>query len=366
MRGAITRWPASDNSNRHALIAVTQYAHSVAADSLIAASMADHNGTVRGVLLVINQNGPFAPATANLLDAFRQPLATKLASIERWQPGRVETIVHHFSEALRGEKRKIVVLTALAVGIVMCLPMRYRVSAECELQPVVRRFVAAPFDGPLEAAMVRPGDLVCEGELLAKINPREIEYKLAGLRAELSRADQEKKGMVADHDFAGSKIAGLESDRLRLETELLEYRRGNLEIRSPLSGVVVSGDLKQSEGTPLTRGETLFEIAPLGQWVVELAIPESDFSHVRSGMPVEFYIHAFPDRQRTGTLERINPRAELKDHENVFIGEVKISDRENTLRPGMRGRAKITGDRYPLAWNLFHRAYYALRSTVGW
>ncbi len=208
--------------------------------------------------------------------------------------------------------------------------------------------------------------MVAQGELLARINPREIDFELAGLRADLSRAQQEQMGLMAKHDVAGSRIAELEAESLRLQTELLQYRRFNLDIVSPISGVVVSGDLKQSEGTPLSRGETLFEIAPLGKIVVEIAIAESDYSHVRVGMPVHFQVHALPQRQFVASLDRIHPRAELIEHENVFIGEVTIEDPENVLRPGMLGRATVIGDRHPLGWNLLHKAYYAFRSATGW
>ena len=172
------------------------------------------------------------------------------------------------------------------------------------MQPVQRRFVAAPLDGPLSNVAVRPGDTVAAGDLLATINPREIEYELAGVRAEWNRADQEKRGLIAQHDFAASKIASLETERLKLQTNLLEYRRDNLEIRSPIAGVVVAGDLKHSEGTPVTKGQTLFEVAPLGETVVEIAIPEHEWASVRTGMPVTFELYALPGQTKHGKLLR--------------------------------------------------------------
>ena len=75
--------------------------------------------------------------------------------------------------------------------------------------------------------------------MLAEIDPRELEYELSGINAELQRALQEKKGLMAERNVAGSQIAGLESQRLQSEADLLLHRRENLEIRSPISGVVV-------------------------------------------------------------------------------------------------------------------------------
>ena len=104
----------------------------------------------------------------------------------------------------------------------------------------------------------------------------------------------------------------------------------------------------------------MFEIAPLHSMVVEIAIEESDFTHVRDGMPVYFYVDSLAGQRFNGALERIHPRAELRDHDNVFIAEVQIQDHDGVLRPGMQGRATVVGDRHPLGWNLFHKAYYSL------
>ena len=116
----------------------------------------------------------------------------------------------------------------------------------------------------------------------------------------------------------------------------------------------------------MTRGETLFEIAPLGQMVVEIAVPEEDISHVEVGMEADFFFHAIPNRRWRGTVSKVHPQAEIRDHDNVFVAEVALEDTESLLRPGMRGRARIYGHRHMLGWNLFHKAYYAVQRSVGW
>lgn len=362
-RNSVTIWSCNELAERHALMAVAQLAKSLSATCITGTALSDSLGNDRGVVLAVNATDS---TSTNFLSAVSPSLASKLIGIQRLQPTAFENALRGFVDLVRGSQRNLILSVLLALGLLMLLPVRYKISAELELQPIKHRFIAVPFDGPLESSHVRPGDIVSKGDLLATINPREVEYELASIRAELNRAVQEKKGLMAEHDFAGSKIAGLESDRLRLQTDLLQHRRDNLEIRSPLSGVVVSGDLKQSEGMPMSRGETLLEIAPLGEMVVEIAVPESDVAHAREGMQVDFYVHALPSRMMSGTISRIHPRSELRNHDNVYIAEVRISDLENTLRPGMRGRAKIISDRHPLGWNLFHKAYFAMRQAAGW
>ena len=64
-------------------------------------------------------------------------------------------------------------------------------------------------------------------------------------------------------------------------------------------------------------------------------------------------------------LERIKLQ-EVIDNENVFIAEVEIPNDKQLLRPGMEGRARISADRHPLGWNLFHKAWYAALAWLGW
>ncbi len=371
-RSGMTQWPppgfreTSPNTTRSndssALMAISQWARIASVKQMAGVTLTDLGGDARGVLLIVDPQH----AATGLLPVLGVSLGAKLAGLERREPTAMESRLRELKALWDDRRRAIVLVLAAACVACMLLPLRYRISVDLEMRPVAQRFVAVPFDGPLKETHVRPGDVVQQGDLLATINPREIEYELAGVRAELSRAMQERKGLLAEHDFAGSQLAELESDKLRHQADLLEYQRNHLEIRSPIAGVVITGDLEPSEGMPLTRGETLFEIALLGQWVVEMAVPESDFDEIRVGMPVVFHVHAFPDQRLHGTVERIHPRAELRDHQNVFVAELRISDPQRRLRPGMRGRARIIGDRHTLAWNLFHKAYYALRRNLGW
>lgn len=361
-RGTKTCWPVRDATDRHALLAVSQLASALPCKIICGARMNSNEGVDVGVMLAID---PPETESVDRLGLLALPLASRLHGIEKTEPSAIESACRSLAKAARSRRRVLVALAVAVAFLLMFLPVRYRVSAEIELQPTQHRFVAVPFDGPLASAHVQPGDEVAKGDLLARINPREIEYELAGVRADLNRSIQEKKGQMVEHNAAGSRIATLESERLRLQTELLLYRRDNLEIRSPIAGVVVSGDLRQSEGMPMSRGETLFEIAPLGKMRVEIAVPEDEFTHVQAGMPVRFYLHAMPNRKIDGTISRLHPSAERRDQDSFFIAEVEIEDPDNILRPGMRGRAKIAAGRHPLGWNLFHKAYYALRDVVG-
>ncbi len=366
-RGSLTRWPHGNTNQRHSLLCVAQLAEQFAVKELVAIRLSQASGSVdekaHGALFVFEAS---ASCSERFLRVVADPVHSALSRIADSQPSRFEFALRALSQFARGRSRDLLVLGLMLACIVLMLPMRYRVSAPLELQPQTRRFIAVPFDGPLQSVSVRPGDLVEVGGPLAKINPREIEFELAGSLAEWNRAEQERKTLMAKHDFSGSKLAELEAERLRLKTELLQHQRDHLEVCSPIAGMVVSGDHSQSEGRPMTRGEALFEIAPLGNLLVEIAIPELDIAEVRTGMTVNYFLHSFPSRKMQGEIQRIQPRAVLREQENVFMAEVALHDPDGLYRPGMQGRASIVCDRHTLAWNLFHHAYFSARQWIGW
>ena len=75
--------------------------------------------------------------------------------------------------------------------------MPLKVGCPCRVQPKHRRFVSVPYEGRLEEALTEAGEVVKQGQLLARMDPREIEWELAGLTADLRRADKDRDTALA-------------------------------------------------------------------------------------------------------------------------------------------------------------------------
>ncbi|TWU08262.1 efflux RND transporter periplasmic adaptor subunit [Stieleria varia] len=367
-RGSLTDSGSTDPSQRHSLMAVKQFAKAAACKRVLGVALQDRDQRGGALLLCYDRaiSESQAATTLRCLDAVRVPLAGKLAAIDRNQPGRFRQWMLAWSDAKYHEKHKWLIAGIVLVGTLLCFPVTYHVAADCRLQPVLRRYVATPIDGPLEKVYVRPGDEVQSGDLLAKINSREINYQLAAKEADRERLAAKLKGQRARQEFAESTLTELELQSVQLEIDLLLHQRSHLEIRSPLSGMVVSGDLERSEGIPLRKGDTLMEIAPLTQMVVEISVPESELTHVESGMLARFQLYALPGQSLDATIGTVHPAAELIDNENVFVAEAVVEDSDGLLRPGMKGRVWVRSDKKTIAWIAFHRAYHAVRRSVGW
>jgi RND family efflux transporter MFP subunit len=286
--------------------------------------------------------------------------------LSRHQRGKIPARLSSLLDTKRRSRRLVLLGIGVAVAVVLAIPLPYKVSCECDVQPVTRRYVVAPYDGMLEQALVEPGDLVRSGQVVARMDGRETQWELAGLVAELNRAQKERDTSLAGLDTAAAQLSRLEMERLKLKIRVLENRAQNLEIKSPVDGVVISGDPKKMEGARLTVGQTLFEIGPVDQMQVQVAVPDEDISHVADGQPVTIRFESQPTRKYTGQVKKIHPRAEVKEQANVFIAEVALSNEDGTLRPGMYGRARVRTASHPVAWNLFHKVWQRVAFRMGW
>jgi multidrug efflux pump subunit AcrA (membrane-fusion protein) len=128
----------------------------------------------------------------------------------------------------------------------------------------------------------------------------------------------------------------------------------------------VQGDLVELMGAPVEVGNNLFELAGLSDLLVQVEIPEYQYRFARPGQAVRLYLEAFPYEVFTGQVERLHPRATTREERNVFLAELRLNNSDQKLRPGMKGRAQIAGDAFPLAWKWLHYPYEKARSFVGW
>lgn len=373
IRAGVAAWPVMDRSNRHALLAHQQLVESGFGSTVITMPMTTETGHSVGSLLVSFDDGPDQEAmreqtrlTAAFLRAGNESLAGCLCILQKLADSRLLNVAAWWRRTTSGRATHLAAWgTVFAIGI-LAIPMPYHVDCTLELQPVHRHFVAAPFDAPLAECLVEPGDVVAAGQLLARLDGREIRWELAEAEASLNKATRERNTQLNEREFGKAAVTAEEIERLKQRTELLQHRDAGLEVRSPAEGVVVSGDHREAIGVPLKTGQTLFEIAPLNSMVVELFIPEEDIRHVQPEMEVYVRFDAVPEQPVTAPLRMVHPAAEIRDGQNVFIGETTLSNESRLLRPGMKGDASIRTDRHSLGWILFHKPALWLLGWLGW
>ena len=367
LKNSLTVWPPQDDRERTASLALQRACEVLHASAVISAPIHDESGSVVGAWLFFGEPGfAFADSTRNFLLASQRPVGSHLKLLRRATETAWKRLARRSFCHLRTLKSKIAVVSACFLLALLLFPVPYKIRCDCHVQPIVRRFVAAPYDGKLEKTFVEPGDEVRLGDVVAKLDGRELRWELAGLEAEFGAARKRRESAMAVDDIADAQQAAYEMERFALKMDLIRDRLKNLEVRSPLTGIVISGDLRKAEGAPLAIGQTLFQIAPLDCMVVEVDIPEREIQYVRQGQLLEFRMDAYPQKTWVGEIARIFPKTEIRDIHSVYVAEVELDNQASELRPGMKGQAKIRGDRHAFGWNIFHKPYESFCMFVGW
>jgi RND family efflux transporter MFP subunit len=401
LRGSSALWPPQAADDRHALLAHKALAESEHAVAVLSTPLPTASGVAIGVVTcvfssrmanpladqvrhngvpaaAVEPRGEATPATwpaagaaetaaaARLLAIAAPSLALVLDAVRQREGGPATRCWRSLREALKGWRSAALAGAAVACLAALSLPLPYRIACECRVEPAVRRFVVAPHAGVLERVFAKPGEIVEEGQLLARMEDRALRLERPAIEAELHQAAKKRDVALAKNDSSARQIAELEIRQFASKLRLLDDRAEHLELPSPVKGVIASGDLERAEGATLEEGQSLFEIVLLDRMIVEIAVPDGEISHIRPGQPVDVRLDAYPGRAWSATLERVQPRAEIRDEQNVFVAEIELDNADERLRPGMKGRAKVATDRRPLGWILFHKPWEYVVKRLAW
>ena len=248
----------------------------------------------------------------------------------------------------------------------MAVPLPYWPQRLCVVEPASKSFVASPIDGRIRQALVRPGDLVSPGQLLAHLDDEQLRWQLSTAEAEYAAASKKRDTALANRAGGELRLAQLEQERIVLQIESLEQQLGRLELRSPVAGVVVQGDWFQSDGAPVSRGDMLFEIAPMESMRVDIHLSTEDLARIEVGQTASVHVDAAPGTKWTGDLSRIDPRGKVIDSEVVFEATIEVENATGGLRPGMKGTARLSSGTQTLGWLLFHRPAMWAMKKLAW
>lgn len=245
-------------------------------------------------------------------------------------------------------------LVAAAAAAVF-VPVSYHVGAPARLEGSVQRIVAAPIDGFLEQVNVRPGDRVRADDVIAELSLRDLQAERAKRQSELAQHENLYGAALARADRTQLVIHHAKAAEAQAQLTLVEHQMQRARIRAPFDGVVIKGDLSQSLGAPVQRGEVLMTLAPDERFRVIIEVDERDIARVRPGQPGRLALAATPGETLAFHVSRILPVAVASDGRNFFEVEAVFDDEGNALRPGLRGVAKIAVGEHSVLWIATHR-----------
>ena len=208
--------------------------------------------------------------------------------------------------------------------------------------------------GSFASAPVRAGDIVKSGDLLAALDDRDLLLDRSKWRAERDKLLQKQRDALANHNRTDLVVLDSQIRQAESQLALAEDNLARARIMAPFDGMVVAGDLSQMLGSPVEKGKTLFEIAPLDAYRLIVHVDERDMRYIAAGQKGSVALAGMPWNPLPFVLTKITPVTVAEEGRNSFSVEARLTEHGPRLRPGMEGVAKIETGQRPVLWIWTH------------
>ena len=196
--------------------------------------------------------------------------------------------------------------------------------------------------GVIDKVLVKEGDFVRKGDVLARLDSRdyltqlkatESEYRQIKSECERVFAMYEEKA-VSDNDYEKA-VSGLEQITAKLKNHQDQVE--DCELRSPYNAYI--GSLYRSVGELTAPGVAVMRIFNKGGVDVVINIPESEYLKIAKGDVYKAKFTALPDKTFNLNLKNAAVRA---NSNQLFQLRFNIMERTNMIVPGMSVMVGIT------------------------
>ena len=349
--------PAEAETELRAL-AHAEAARDLKVEAMLSAPLVDA-GQPLGVLTLERNEGP--PFSA---DELRLTRAVGVVLGPAWALHRLNSrsLVQRLREGLRSARLamfgprypglKLMASTTLVlVAALFLVHIDHRVSARTTIEGATQLAAVAPFDGFVAQALVRAGDSVRQGQVLARLDDRDLVLETARWRSERDQLLHRYQVAFAAADRGSMGVLAAQVNQVEAQLALANDKLSRVVLTAPYDGVVVTGDLSQLIGAPVEQGKLLFEVAPLEGYRVVLRVDDRDVGRLATGQRGELVLASLPGRPMPFTVRSITPVSAQQDGQNVFRVEARLDvDDLSRLRPGMEGVGKVVVGRANLLW----------------
>ncbi len=307
-----------------------------------------------------------------------------------WKVGKFFYIPGRSDKIKRKNVQITAAIAAAAIGFLLFVPLPYRVMCALEVKPRDAEPVYVEVTGKLEELMVKPRQVVTQGQPLAKLSNTDIELSITELEGKQREYDarllsmRRLRGFDMQADVEIPQIMeSLETVQRQLEVKRHDLARLNLN--APIAGTVFSppeqparnegtGQLPTWSGTPLRQRNlgavlqesTLFcQIGNPAEMEAILIVEQDDVEFLRAGQELDIKLDELPHRTFHSTINevasidlKVSPKSlsskaggdiiTKTDETGVerpmntsYQARAALDDPDKLLHVGLRGRAKV-------------------------
>ena len=258
------------------------------------------------------------------------------------------------------QEKVVLEFTPVDVALPETRELQRTLSLSGSLAPLLQSTVRSKVPGEVHKVLVREGDRVSDGQVIALIDTADLKARLdaqnAALeenraRALLAEKNRENSRQLlrqkfisqnafdttqSAHDAAAAAVKSAEA-QLRIAEKAMQ----DAVVRAPFAGVVARRMVNVGEKVGVDV--PLFTVVDLARMELEAPAPAAEIPSVRVGQTAQFRVDGFGDRLFEGRIERINPTAEAGSRSITLY--VAVPNRDGALRGGMFAKGQLILDK---------------------
>lgn len=319
------------------------------------------SGELRAVLMLARDN-VWQESEKALMSYLCGTISHAWSALEKKRPSRfVRLPANRRSWAL-------IWIAVLALGLI---PVTQTTLAPAEIIARDAFMIRAGVDGVIDTIHAEPNQVVQTDELLIAMDGTRLRNQLEVANKALEVADAEyrqaaQQGLFDTRANASLAILQGRAEQRLAEVSYLQEMLQRIEIRAPHGGVVIFDSADEWEGRPVVTGERIMMLADPQAIELEIRVPVADAIALENGARVRMFLNTRPHSPLEASLSFASYQAELTPEGILAYRLVaRFAEDSDGARIGLKGTAKLYGERTLLVLYLFRRPLTSLRQLVG-
>lgn len=280
----------------------------------------------------------------------------------------------------RRVKSLVFVGVVLSVLFGLWIPVTQSVLAPATVIARDPLVVTSPLNGAIESLEVTAHTPVLKGQLLFRMESTELRNQrdVAQTALHVVQESYLKAQKVSFSDPEAKATLPLIQAQIKQSSEEVLYAQERLlrsELYSERAGIAIfSNHQGEWQGKPVVVGERVMVIADPESVELEIFLPVEDAVIMQPGSEIKVFLNTDPFNPLDALLihaayeAEVTPEGVLAYRLTAHFKDKKISENKiSGIKPriGLKGMAKLMGQKVPLYYYLFRRPLTALRQMVG-
>ena len=201
--------------------------------------------------------------------------------------------------------------------------------------------INAEYSGTLLSVLVKEGQKVKKGQILAKINDGGLSAQLSQLQvqADLAQTTFERQKRLWDQKI-GSEIQFLQAktqyESVQNSVSQLRSQLAKTNVTAPFSGTI--DEIITQQGTNVSPGSPIMRIVNLDNMYIDVEVPERYISDIKAGTTVNINFPVLQDTVQSKVAQVSNY---INPNNRSFKIQVDVDNHDGLVKPNLTARVNI-------------------------